>query len=521
MRQGLEYIINLRDGSFGRGMATAKSQTSGLDSAFRSLAGTIATAFAASKLLQIGEDAVQTSAKVNSLERAIKFAGGKEGAANLAFVKKEAQDLGLDLLAAETGFRTLSGAMMGNAKLASHQKEIFTGLAMGMTALGGSAENFEGALLAVSQMASKGTVSAEELRGQLGERLPGAFAIAARAMNMTEAQLGKAMQKGDIFASEFLPKFAKELHKTFGAESTKNADTFVANQNRQNSALLATKTVLGEQLQPAYLTYLGLQNQAMGLLSASVTFIKENATGLKALAIGVVTVASGLALYIGVQKAALAYQAIQYTVGLLYLGYLEAQALGLGVAASAQWALNVAMTANPVGLIIAGIGLLATGLYYAWQKSEMFRGTIKGLWAATTELLAPVGALGKALIGLGTGNLAMVAEGVREAIQSVKKMDVKGAFNKAYNAEITASKDGKTPALAKASAGLTPGKTGGAGTGAAAAGNSIRNVNVTIQNLVKELTVQTTTVKEGANEIRKQLAQILIDTTRDYEQAIG
>lgn len=524
MRQGLDYIINLQDGSFGRGMANAQKQTSALDSSVKSLGSSLAAAFATSKLFDIGEDAVLTSAKVNSLERAIKFAGGKEGADNLQFVRKQAKDLGLDLMSAETGYKTLSGAMMGNTQLAKHQRAVFTGLAMGMTALGGNAENFEGALLAVSQMASKGTVSAEELRGQLGERLPGAFGIAARAMNMTEAELGKAMQKGEIFASEFLPKFAQELQKTFGAEATKNADSFVANMNRQNTALLETKTILGEQLQPAYLSYLEVQNQALGLLSASVGFIKENETGLKALALGIGAVVLGYGLYIGVQKAALAVQAIQYTAGLLYLGYLEAQALGLGTAASAQWALNVAMNANPIGLIITGIGLLSAGLYYAWQKSETFRGALKGTWAVIKELLGPSLALGKALIGIYTFNPTMIKDGLMEAKDAIMNMDVAGAFNKAYTSEINASnaietKTGLAGATTGGKSSTTPFKPGA--TGSAAAGNSVRNVNVTIQNLVKELVVQASTVKESGSEIRKQLAQILIDTTRDYEQAIG
>ena len=72
-----------------------------------------------------------------------------------------------------------------------------------------------GALLAVSQMISKGTVQAEELRGQLGERLPGAFQIAARAMGVSTQELGKMLEQGKVVADDFLPKFAAELQKTY------------------------------------------------------------------------------------------------------------------------------------------------------------------------------------------------------------------------------------------------------------------------------------------------------------------
>jgi tape measure domain-containing protein len=64
-------------------------------------------------------------------------------------------------------------------------------------------------------MASKGKVSAEELRGQLGERIPGALGIAARAMGMTQAQFNEMLDSGKIMAEDFLPKFSKRIKKHF------------------------------------------------------------------------------------------------------------------------------------------------------------------------------------------------------------------------------------------------------------------------------------------------------------------
>ncbi len=77
--------------------------------------------------------------------------------------------------------------------------------------MGLSADQQQGALLALEQMISKGTVAAEELRGQLGERLPGAFQMAARAMGVTTKQLGEMLQRGEVLAEDLLPKLAREL----------------------------------------------------------------------------------------------------------------------------------------------------------------------------------------------------------------------------------------------------------------------------------------------------------------------
>ncbi|MCN1818945.1 tape measure protein, partial [Escherichia coli] len=63
----------------------------------------------------------------------------------------------------------------------------------------------------VSQMASKGQVMSEELKGQLSEALPGATQAFAKALGLTEKQLFDKMKNGDVKVSDALPKFAKEL----------------------------------------------------------------------------------------------------------------------------------------------------------------------------------------------------------------------------------------------------------------------------------------------------------------------
>lgn len=65
-------------------------------------------------------------------------------------------------------------------------------------------------------MISKGKVQAEELRGQLGERLPGAFNLAAKAMGFTTAQLDDMLKKGQVTAEDMLPKLAAVLKDEFG-----------------------------------------------------------------------------------------------------------------------------------------------------------------------------------------------------------------------------------------------------------------------------------------------------------------
>lgn len=50
--------------------------------------------------------------------------------------------------------------------------------------------------------------------------------------------------------------------------------------------------------------------------------------------------------------------------------------------AAAQWLLNVALTANPIGLVVAAIALLVAGFIYAWRNSSKFRSILIGAWNA-------------------------------------------------------------------------------------------------------------------------------------------
>lgn len=56
--------------------------------------------------------------------------------------------------------------------------------------------------------------------------------------------------------------------------------------------------------------------------------------------------------------------------------------------AAAQWVLNAALTANPIGLIIAGVVALGAGLVLAWQRSETFRNVVMGAWEGIKSVVS-------------------------------------------------------------------------------------------------------------------------------------
>lgn len=149
------------------------------------------------------------------------FDGAENGAKQLAFVREEANRLGLELNGAANGYAQLAAATK-NLNISQEQTQsIFSGVASAVAGMGLSAEEANGVFLALSQIAGKGKVSMEELRGQLGERLTPAMSIAAQAMGVTTAELEKMVERG-ISAERFLPRFGDALQQAFGDTAAQN-----------------------------------------------------------------------------------------------------------------------------------------------------------------------------------------------------------------------------------------------------------------------------------------------------------
>ena len=106
-------------------------------------------------------------------------------------------------------------AAQGTNLAGTQAKEIFEQVAMSVGKLQLPAEQAQGIFKALEQIMSKGTVQAEELRNQLGDRLPGAMGIAARAMGKSTRELNKMLKAGLVISDEFLPKFTAEMIRTF------------------------------------------------------------------------------------------------------------------------------------------------------------------------------------------------------------------------------------------------------------------------------------------------------------------
>jgi tape measure domain-containing protein len=215
------------------GVEEQTKQTASVLSGFRSVLAGLAVG-------EIAKGLFSTALELDRVKKGLVVATGSTQAAaqEFEYIRGISEALGLELASTAQQYTFLAVAAKGTSLEGQGVRDIFEGVAMASSALGLSAEQTAGALNAIQQMISKGTVSAEELRGQLGERLPGAFNLAATAMNVTTQELGNMLERGEVLASDLLPKLSVELKKLGEAAGT-GAAAEVARANKEWTELQA------------------------------------------------------------------------------------------------------------------------------------------------------------------------------------------------------------------------------------------------------------------------------------------
>ena len=156
---------------------------------------------------------VDKAVELETITRKLSNTLGPQGAAGaLGFARETADTLGLSFKDLASNFGSFTAAATAAGVPLKQQKDLFAAVAKSGQALGLSNDEISGSLLALQQVASKGTVSMEELRGQLGERLPIALAATAKGLGVSQQELIKLVESGRLTSSEFFPAITKGLN---------------------------------------------------------------------------------------------------------------------------------------------------------------------------------------------------------------------------------------------------------------------------------------------------------------------
>ena len=173
----------------------------------------------------------------------------KEYSKSQAFLELKSKKLAIPQDVITRQFTALTASVKGAGHSVEDAEKVFESIASGIRGTGGSLEDMKSAMRATSQVFSKGKVSAEELRQQLGERLPGAFTIFAQSMDKTPAELDKALEQGKVTLDDFM-KFSETLFKKYGKNAEILAQGPEAAGDRLSTSMSVLKDNVGKLLTP-------------------------------------------------------------------------------------------------------------------------------------------------------------------------------------------------------------------------------------------------------------------------------
>ena len=184
------------------------------------------------------------------------------------------EDFNAPLKDATANFTQLLAATQAAGISVAETETVFRGLSAANAALGGDNQKLQGILLATTQVFSKGKVAAEELRGQIGERLPGAFSKFAAATGRSTAELDKALERGEVTLRDFVT-FAASLLSEYEDDAKKIADGPSAAGQRLDKALTKLQQSIGPTLASMGAAFQNFATEAINALNGVFNRLAE------------------------------------------------------------------------------------------------------------------------------------------------------------------------------------------------------------------------------------------------------
>lgn len=174
------------------------------------------------RVKEMGRQFIEVTVRTERLQRSLQAIYKDTALAEQQFevLRNAAGRAGVSVNAITDSFVRFSASTKSAGIEVKVANELFENLTLAGASLGLTSDSVAGALDALSQMASKGVVSMEELRQQLGDRLPGALGLSAKGLGITEQQLIKMVEQGNLATEQFFPAFARALRAMHGDTNT-------------------------------------------------------------------------------------------------------------------------------------------------------------------------------------------------------------------------------------------------------------------------------------------------------------
>ena len=373
-RLSFSIAINLLTENFKRGTNQVKA-------AFRSMQMQILT-FAAALgagglgLSNLVSRFIDVARETNRATTALKNVSGtmSQYADNQKYLLDLAKKYGLEINALTANYAKFTAAASISGMSMIDQRKVFESVSRACTAFGMSADDSNGVMLALSQMMSKGKISSEELRLQMGERLPVALQAMAKAAGVSVAGLDKLLKQGKLMSKDVLPKFAEALNEMIPNVDTDNLETSV---NRLKNVF--TELVNGTDIQSKYKA---LIDWLTNIVKSAADNIKSIVTYLVAAVLVMVTSRLFNKIISSIAKAELAAKsAARRAAKDAGQKFDEVAWKAQKAGASIRMAFSKAMLSIKATLIsmaptaiLAVIGAIVAKFYNAYKESQRIKG---------------------------------------------------------------------------------------------------------------------------------------------------
>jgi tape measure domain-containing protein len=375
--------------AFNSGQRTALSLYQRSRGQILSLVSAYVGVFGAINLVTSAMDAAMERERVMSRLLIANKGDANAAAQEYDYLRAKADELGAAFGPLAESYSRFAVAARDAGMSTEATRYIFEAFTEAATAMRLSGDETAGAFRALEQIFSKGFIQAEELRGQLGDRLTGAFNLFAKAIGVSTEQLNKMLEKGGEVRAEFVLLAAQQARGIYGPQAKAAADSMLGDLNRMQNAWGDLKREiidggLGDALRKLFVDITAFlksddgkkfaENLTKVFVAAAqaggelVTVLAENDKIITFLADTVAFLVRNfkelLAIMLAIQAARIAIVFTQLATSLLKARAASVAlnaALGAGTAASAGRA-GAAITALIGGPIAALIAIAAAGI---------------------------------------------------------------------------------------------------------------------------------------------------------------
>ncbi len=225
--------VDAQSGQFFRNVGNYPGAIRPIISLFRSFAGALGIYSG----IQIAEKIFEEVQTLEKLELALQQVTKSQSEFNQSqsFLNDLAEFTGVNIVALTESYIKFRGSLEGSNTSLIDAQRIYERIVKASALLGASTDDVNGVLRALGQIMSKGKIQAEELRGQLGDRLTGAFGLMAKAIGVSTSELDKMLEKGEL-TSDMLSKLAEQVGDTFGVDEVDSINTVSASIGRMETA---------------------------------------------------------------------------------------------------------------------------------------------------------------------------------------------------------------------------------------------------------------------------------------------